>query len=278
MSPANGTQSRSQTPRPLEQRLLAYALGGGALALVATPAGATPISSGIQNISVASGGPTAIPQNQTSFHLDPLDSTSPEVVFGWTGVSAVPGSQVWVTSPDGAPNPIFVLVAEGNGLINFAAGSTVGPPVLVNPKDKYPKYTSWGNAALYDPLGNWEQSRDPGFGATQYSSWAAGSTGYLGFGFLDQASAFHYGWMEVSVPVTSAAGENATVVQWAYESDAYTPITIPEVSVPEIDPASGANAAAIALGGLALLEQQLGFAAGAAGLRAWRKRRQALAA
>ena len=277
MSPANGTQSRSQTPRPLEQRLLAYALGGGALALVATPAGATPILSGIQNISVASGGPTAIPQNQTTFHLDPLDGTSPEFVFGWDG-NGVAGSQVWVNDPDGATNPFSVQIVEGNGLINFAAGSTVGDPVLVNAKDKYPKYTSWGNAAFYDPLGNWEQSRETEWLGTQYSSWAAGSTGYLGFRFFDQASDYHFGWMEVSVPVTSAAGENATVVQWAYESDAYTPITIPEVSVPEIDPASGANAAAIALGGLALLEQQLGFAAGAAGLRAWRKRRQALAA
>jgi hypothetical protein len=64
----------------------------------------------------------------------------------------------------------------------------------------------------------------------------------------------------------------------ARESDANTAITIPAAAVPEINPASGASAAALALGGLALLEQQLGFAAGAVGLRAWRKRRQALAA
>ena len=83
--------------------------------------------------------------------------------------------------------------------------------------------------------------------------------------------------MELSVPTTSAAGENITLVQWAFESVANTAITIPAAAVPEIDPASGASAAALVLGGLSLLEQQLGFAAGAAGLRAWRKRRQALA-
>ena len=88
----------------------------------------------------------------------------------------------------------------------------------------------------------------------------------------------HFGWMEMIVPTTSAAGQNLTLVQWAVESDANTAITIPAAAVPEINPASGASAAALALGGLALLEQQLGFAAGAVGLRAWRKRRQALAA
>ena len=87
----------------------------------------------------------------------------------------------------------------------------------------------------------------------------------------------HFGWMEMSVPTTAAAGQNLTLVQWAVESDPFTAITIP-AAVPEIDPAFGASAAALALGGLALLEQQLGFAAGAVGLRAWRKRRQALAA
>ncbi|MEI8368467.1 MAG: hypothetical protein WCJ31_08525 [Planctomycetia bacterium] len=80
------------------------------------------------------------------------------------------------------------------------------------------------------------------------------------------------------MPTTSAQGQDLALVQWAWESDANTAITIPAAAVPEIDPASGASAAALALGGLALLEQQLGFAAGAVGLRAWRKRRQALAA
>jgi hypothetical protein len=85
--------------------------------------------------------------------------------------------------------------------------------------------------------------------------------------------------MELTVPTTSAAGQKLTLVQWAWESEANTPITISpgSASVPEIDPASAGSALALLVGGLALVEQQLGFAAGAAGLRAWRKRRQAVA-
>ena len=77
------------------------------------------------------------------------------------------------------------------------------------------------------------------------------------------------------MPTTAAPGENATLVQWAIESSPNTAIQIGATSsVPEIDPASGGSALALLVGGLALVEQQLGFAAGAAGLRAWRKRRQ----
>ena len=135
----------------------------------------------------------------------------------------------------------------------------------------------FGVNAAYDANGDWMATylTSP----TLISNWTAGGSGYVGFGFLDSNSDPHWGWMEMSVPTTSAAGQNMTLVQWAWESDANTAITIPGgAAVPEIDPASGASAAALALGGLALLEQQLGFAAGAVGLRAWRKRRQALAA
>ena len=85
--------------------------------------------------------------------------------------------------------------------------------------------------------------------------------------------------MELTVPTTSVAEQKATLVQWAWESEANTEITISPgaAAVPEIDPASAGSAVALLVGGLALVEQQLGFAAGAAGLRAWRKRRQAVA-
>ena len=63
MSPTNRTQSRVSSPCPLDQRLLAYALGGGALALVAwqtahwalnslPPAAASPAMAGLA-ISIA---------------------------------------------------------------------------------------------------------------------------------------------------------------------------------------------------------------------------------
>ncbi len=279
MSPANGTQARSSSHRPLDQRLLAYALGGGALALVATPAEATPISSGLQNISVASLGPTANPQAKTTVLLNPNDATSPSFTFGW-GYQTGQGGYVITSSVVGNSNQAGYFGFYDAGFAsgrNFAAGQVVGAAVA-NPK--YPKYMSGGLEALYGSSGSWLSSDDSS-GLTATSNWSAGGSGYLGFQYLDGALAPHYGWMQINVPTTSAAGQNATLVQWAWESAANTSITIPAISpaaVPEIDPASGASAAALVLGGLSLLEQQLGFAAGAAGLRAWRKRRLALAA
>jgi hypothetical protein len=163
----------------------------------------------------------------------------------------------------------FAFVATGIGsLKNFAAGQTVGP--LGN--ENYPKYETGSYAAFYAANGDWSGNYAGG------SNWSAGGSGYAGFRVLDGSSQPHYGWMELTVPTTSVAGQKATLVQWAWESDANTPITISpgSASVPEIDPASAGSALALLVGGLALVEQQLGFAAGAAGLRAWRKRRQSV--
>ena len=276
MSPTNRTQSRFSSPCPLDQRLLAYALGGGALALVAVPAEATPISSGIQNITFASSGPTNTTETTQAVNLVPGDATSP--VFNLTWFTLQSGA-------DGAAAGVGTVVQNGPGAFyfytssifannNFAPGATVDATPGIN---KYPKYYTFGINASYDANGDWMATylTSP----TLISNWTAGGSGYVGFSFVDTNQSPHYGWMEMSVPTTSAAGQNMTLVQWAWESDANTAITIPGgAAVPEIDPASGASAAALALGGLALLEQQLGFAAGAVGLRAWRKRRQALAA
>ena len=273
MSPTNRTQSRFSSPCPLDQRLLAYALGGGALALVAVPAEATPISSGIQNIAFASSGPTETTQ---AVNLVPGDATSPVFNLTWFTLQA---------GADGAAAGVGTVVQNGPGAFyfytssifannNFAPGATVNATPGIN---KYPKYYTFGINASYDANGDWMATylTSP----TLISNWTAGGSGYVGFSFVDTNQSPHYGWMEMSVPTTSAAGQNMTLVQWAWESVADTAITIPGgAAVPEIDPASGASAAALALGGLALLEQQLGFAAGAVGLRAWRKRRQALAA
>lgn len=278
MSPTNRTQSRFSSPYPLDQRLLAYALGGGALALVAAPAGATPISSGIQNITFASSGPTATTETKLSVNLIPGDAT---IVFDLTwfvlngGADGVaPGVQTATQTGPGTFSFYNSSIFANN---NFAPGATVGATPGTN---KYPKYFALGVNANYDTTGAWmAQFTDVNTSALLISNWTAGGSGYVGFSVLDINSDLHYGWMEMSVPATSAAGQNLTLVQWAVESDANTAITIPGgAAVPEIDPASGASAAALALGGLALLEQQLGFAAGAVGLRAWRKRRQALAA
>jgi hypothetical protein len=276
MSPTNRTQSRVSSPCPLDQRLLAYALGGGALALVAVPAEATPISSGIQNIAVASSGPTNTTETTQAVNLVPGDATSPVFNLTWfTLQSGADGAAAGVgtVTPNG-PGAFYFYTSSIFANNNFAPGATVGATPGIN---KYPKYYTFGINASYDATGAWMATylTSPSL----ISNWTAGGSGYVGFSFVDTNQSPHYGWMEMSVPTTSAAGQNMTLVQWAWESDANTAITIPGgAAVPEIDPASGASAAALALGGLALLEQQLGFAAGAVGLRAWRKRRQALAA
>jgi len=75
--------SRSSAQSPLDQRLLASSLGGGALALAATPADAAVVWSGIQTIEVASTGPTPALNNFNSLKLVSDDETSPIFNFGW---------------------------------------------------------------------------------------------------------------------------------------------------------------------------------------------------
>ena len=278
MSPTNRTQFRFSSPCPLDQRLLAYALGGGALALVAAPAGATPISSGIQNITFASSGPTNTTDTTQAVNLIPGDGTSP--VFNLTWFTANGGA-------DGAGTGVQTAISSGWGSFsfynsslfannNFAPGATVDAATGI---PEYPKYYEFGVNANYDATGTWMAQFTVGGVYPVFSNWSAGGSGYVGFSVQDGNSDPHYGWMEMIVPTTSALGQNLTLVQWAYESAANTAIAIPGgAPVPEIDPASAGSAAALLLGGLALVEQQLGFAAGATGLRAWRKRRQALAA
>ena len=254
--------SHSSSKSPLDQRLLAYALGGGAIALAATPAEAAVILSGIQNVEVASLGPDSVINNFATVNLVPGDGTSPTFEFGWAN-GKVTGLQGGVSNQD-----FNVVVSSGQSLSNLPTGATVGPLANVDPK-AYPKYKGAGVPAYY-------QTNE---GAWTAGNWSAGGSGYAGFSFIDGSSQTHYGWMELTVPTTSAAGQKLTLVQWAWESEANTPITISpgSASVPEIDPASAGSALALLVGGLALVEQQLGFAAGAAGLRAWRKRRQAVA-
>ena len=276
MSPTNRTQSRVSSPCPLDQRLLAYALGGGALALVAVPAEAVPIFSGIQNITFASSGPTNATETTLPVNLIPGDATSPVFNLTWFTLQAgADGAAAGVgTVTQNGPGAFYFYTSSIFANNNFAPGATVDATPGIN---KFPKYYTFGINASYDANGDWMATylTSP----TLISNWTAGGSGYVGFSFVDTNQSPHYGWMEMSVPTTSAAGQNMTLVQWATESAANTAITIPGgAPVPEIDPASAGSAAALLLGGLALVEQQLGFAAGSTGLRAWRKRRQALAA
>ena len=154
MSPTNRIQSRIASPCPLDQRLLAYALGGGALALVAAPAGATPISSGIQNITFASSGPTAATETKLSVNLIPGDATSPVFDLTWFtlngGANGVaPGVGTATQTGPGSFSFYNSSLFANN---NFAPGATVGATPGIN---KYPKYYAFGVNAVYDATGTW---------------------------------------------------------------------------------------------------------------------------
>jgi hypothetical protein len=103
---------------PLDQRLLAYALGGGALALAATPAEAAVISSGIQNIEVASTGPTPSSDNFTSVNLVPGDGTSPTFKFGCSRDTNALGVHLDTVVQTALPGK-FAFVATGIGSLNI---------------------------------------------------------------------------------------------------------------------------------------------------------------
>jgi hypothetical protein len=288
--------SRSSGKSPLDQRLLAYALGGGALALAATPAEAAVIWSGIQNISVPSlGGGTVTNPNVSNGVAIPMfpETGSPQFYFGWGGNSTTGDSQIFGAIVDSG-GQLGGLICTGApvSLNNFTLGQTFGPTSPAKdwtgydpnatPKTKgnkstvFPNYNAIGLFSSYASDNSYDASASgvsANFG-TPIPQWAAGATGYAGF-VLEAGNDAYYGWVQVNVPTTAAPGENATLVQWAIESSPSTAIQIGATSsVPEIDPASGGSALALLVGGLALVEQQLGFAAGAAGLRAWRKRRQ----
>jgi len=291
--------SRSSGKSPLDQRLLAYALGGGALALAATPAEAAVIWSGIQNISVPSlGGETGTNPNGNNTSYIPLfpgEPSSPQFAFGWSGDSDTGDSQTIGGILDSSQN-LSGLICTGAPVSfnNFTLGQTFGPTsptkdwtgfdTQANPKTKgnkstvFPNYNAIGLFSFYASDNSYDATASgvPADYGTPIPQWAAGATGYAGFVYLAGSDAY-YGWVQVTVPTTAAPGQNATLVQWALESSPNTAIQIGATSsnsVPEIDPASAGSALALLVGGLALVEQQLGFAAGAAGLRAWRKRRQ----
>jgi hypothetical protein len=299
--------SHSSGKSPLDQRLLAYALGGGALALAATPAEAAVIWSGIQNISVPSlGGGTGPGTNENESpevyqSLIPSDPSSPQFVFQWSGNGNTGDSQILGAILDSSGG-LSGLICTGAPLSfnNFTLGQTFGPTSPAkdwtgyapeaDPKTKgnkstvFPNYNAIGYFSLYASDNSYDASAFPADFSSKYGTpipqWAAGATGYAGFVFYGSQTDAYYGWVQVTVPTTAAPEQNATLVQWALESSPNTAIQIGATSsssVPEIDPASAGSALALLVGGLALVEQQLGFASGAAGLRAWRKRRQAVA-
>lgn len=220
----------------LQRTLLAYAIGGGAVALGGSGAEAAVISSGVLNLSVTSNGNSANASNWTAHQIIAGDALT-GFSFGWEWSGS--DSQTTILQEIGST---FEVSKSAAGQVQQYTSGT-----LIDPSSSVKGYGSSSNLASFD-------------GSDAYSSgtWAAGGTGYLGFRFQDASSDHYYGWMEVSVPSSSAAGENAMIVQWAYESTAGLGIL-------------AGSTTSIPLPGAAALAA---FAAGASGLNGWRRARQ----
>lgn len=250
------TSSRPASSTAFERRLLAYALGSGAVAFSSAIAEAEVIWSGIQNIDVSSTG-VGNASTVDGLHVNVNDITSPAFDFGWGSSSGFWGVQLRGYATPGnavefgkSSSLKYYLQNNGSGALIPAVGLSSDVS---------------GFAATYDATnGDWVNG-----------DWPAGGTGYVGFVFQDLAASNYYGWMEVDVPTDGTTGQNARLVQWAFESSPNTPIAAGSTvsAVPEVAPEGIATAAAALVAGLGLIEQA-GFASGARGLRAWRRRRQ----
>ena len=230
------SRSKVANHASLTRRLLASALGGATLALAGVLADAAVLSSGIQNITVTSMGSGDLGAIQI-LSLNPADGSSPEFNFGWENTSALTGhagsmARLGTQYSPGSRGAFSYVLATSFSLYNFSAGATVGPATPVG--GAFPTYGIPGVAAWYGASdgSNTYEATVTTTGGTGSSNWAAGGSGFAGFQFLDADLQPHYGWMQASVPTTSAADQGATLVQWAWESTPNTPITINPVPEP----------------------------------------------
>ena len=113
-----------------------------------------------------------------------------------------------------------VLIPQGNNTIavqsSFVANMNVGDTV----------------GSSLNPIYQWSNAKTPigtlaillGQQVAEDGNFAGQPSGYMGFDFMVGDNNY-YGWMYISSPVNDA-GIYANVVEWAYESDPNTPITI----------------------------------------------------
>ena len=164
---------------------------------------------------------------------------------------------VFGTTPASAPG--WDLNIWGSTSNNFWANNSAGPMdgVISN-------FTGGASATLVDNLplgtivdGSWTYSRSSGSetsGATAFN--LGSSNNYIGFRFLNEATGqVDFGWAHFQLGATQG-GQPRTLIDFAYEN---TGASIPVGAVPE--------PTTTALLGM--------MAAGALGLRAWRKRKAA---
>jgi hypothetical protein len=215
--PTTSTHARTTAAhRFVDGSLMAYALAGGAVVASATTADAAVVASGplwlvcpsagspvgnggnggVGGVAFATGGNGGAGGNAGFLSWDHDTVNDHSVVL----VTAAPGSSLELARV-GSSNFAYrfgfgeAVGSGGNGGNGGMGGYDGGPTSL----------------AAYDSA-NWHVA---GLG----HQWILGSSGYLGFRFMNDSGNYLYGWIELIVPMTAAAGEPVTLVQWAYQDD-----------------------------------------------------------
>lgn len=151
--------------------------------------------------------------------------------------AAVPG---WDFNPYGSTGLLFYW--GGTGALNAGVASTTTGPYIV-----------LSAGATIGPASTYSQSANGANNET--SAFRAGVNGYLGISFRNETTGVtNYGYIHLQT--TAATGYPATILDWAYENSGAA-ITIPAVPEP----------ATVTLLGV--------MAAGAVGVRQWRRRKAA---
>ena len=258
---AHDSASRSSSGRAFRLRILTFAVvAGGAFAIAGTPALAEILYWPVPQ-TVVSDGAAAAPRDNGMW-LDPRNTSSPQFHFGYaTGYYEPPGGLVL---------GFRTVVPSGSGYIHFynsalythakfAPGDTIGPgTAAIYPLSAtYPEDALGGAAAYYGaddshvqnpqyPADYIQLNPPPTFDPLEIA--------YVGFSYLDDSSAEHFGYAKIQVPSTSAPGQVANIFGLAYESTPDTAITVR--SIPEIAPATGGSALSLVAGVLAMIEQR----------------------
>ena len=219
----------------LNSRLVAYTALAGAALAAPAVAEATIVNSGPVNIT--------IPTDGVGIYLNVVTgvfNASPANVPGWD-VNPYGTTSLSVFTSTGAGGNGAGLVALGATSPAYV-GSTTAP-------------TGYFNLATGATVGAASTFFGTGTNSTTTPLNFNSSSNFIGFRFANEATgAINYGWMQISLSGT-AQGQPRAIIAYAYEnSGASIAIPVPEPST------------------YALLGT---MAAGAVGLRAWRKRKAA---
>ena len=243
--PTTSTHARTTAAhRFVDGSLMAYALAGGAVVASATTADAAVVASGpLWLVCPSAGSPVGNGGNGgvggVAFATGGNGGAGGNAGFlSWDHDTVNDHSVVLVTAAPGSSLEL-ARVASSNFAYRFGFGEAVGSGG--NGGDGGMTGYNGGPTSLaaYDSA-NWHVA---GLG----HQWIPGSSGYLGFRFMNGSGNYLYGWIELIVPMTAAAGEPVTLVQWAYQDDPNGEIYAGVVPAP-----GTAAVAALAAGALGL--------------------------